>query len=102
MFNFLSKEEQISLDFMKGYYDEQLTNPLSIVEPKFEIKPKANVMASLQEKGYWEVTKKDMGNNMEIVFITLKDKFFEYYAVFYKESVFPQLGIAEKRRYDKI
>ena len=40
-----------------------------------------NAMESLQEKGYWEVNRTDMGNRMEMISVSLKDKFFAYFNI---------------------
>ena len=81
MFDCLSDGEKLALNLIKESYDRHPSKTIGIVEPKLDIKVKENVMVSLQEKGYWEVNRKDMNSHLEIASITFKDKFFAYFNI---------------------
>ena len=78
MTEFLSENEKFILSVIKDDYDKRGTNPLTTMEPKIEVKIIEDVPALLQEKGYIQVKRTDLGT-MEMVSIFLEDKFFEYF-----------------------
>ena len=81
MFEILSEGEKLVLNLIKESYDREQSKTIGFIEPKFDIKVKENAMESLQEKGYWEVNRTDMGNRMEMISVSLKDKFFAYFNI---------------------
>lgn len=81
MFKYLSEDEKLALNLIKKSYDNHPSKTVAIIEPKLDIKVKENVMISLQEKDYWEINRTDMGNHMEMMSITFKDKFFSYFNI---------------------
>lgn len=81
MFEYLSEVEKYALGAVKEWYDINPSKTIVKIELKHDIKTKGNVMISLQEKGYWEINKKDLGKNMELISITLREKFFEYFNI---------------------
>lgn len=82
MNNHLSENEKLVLNYFKEQYDKRKTNPLSTIEPKFEIKIIEDIPSLLQEKGYIEINKNNLGSELEMISITLKDKFFEYFSLY--------------------
>lgn len=81
MFENLSESEKLALNLIKESYDRNPSKTVTIIEPKVNIKIKENVMILLQEKGYWEINRKDMDNHMDIISISFKDKFFSYFNI---------------------
>ncbi len=77
----LSINEKKALDLIKESYDRTKSNTIASIQPKLQIEVKEDVMASLQQKGFWVVERKDFGNNMEMVSITFKEEFFKYYNI---------------------
>lgn len=82
MFEHLSENEILALNLIKETYDRHPAETVTIMEPKLNIKIKENVMVSLQNKGYWVINKKDMDNNMEMVSISFKEKFFAHFNIY--------------------
>ena len=81
MFEYLSENEIRALNSVKERYDRHPSETMAIIEPKLNIEIIENVMDSLQNKGYWVVDKKDMDNNIEMVSISLKEKFFAHFNI---------------------
>ncbi len=81
MFIQLTIGERAALDLIKKEYDGAKSNSLASIQPKLQIDVKEDVMVSLQNKGFWVVERKDLGDNMEMVSITLKEEFFKYYNI---------------------
>ncbi|MBQ3178952.1 MAG: hypothetical protein IJB52_14115 [Clostridia bacterium] len=81
MLEYLSDGEKLALSLMKESYDKHPSKTIGIIEPKLDIKIKENVMVSLQEKDYMVINRTEMDNRMEMVTITLKDKFFSYFNI---------------------
>ena len=77
----LSQEEIFVLERIKSDYDRERRNPLVITQPKIDIKIKKDVVKILQDKGYLTVSKKDLGDNLELITIMLESKFFAYFCV---------------------
>lgn len=77
----LTKEEIFALERVKADYDKEKRNPLAIVQPKIDVKIKKDVVKILQDKGYLTVTKKDLGDNLELITIMLESKFFAHFCV---------------------
>lgn len=80
MFEILSENEKQALNFYKQEYDKKHSNSFGYIQSN-TIKITEDCLASLQSKGYFEVKRTDFGNNMELVNILLKDKFFEYFDI---------------------
>lgn len=81
MIEHLSDKEKMVLNFIKEDYDKRQLNPLSSINPILELNVTEDITEILQQKGFIEITKTELGSNMEMVSITLKDKFFEYYGM---------------------
>lgn len=81
MFEFLSEGEKNALNLIKERYDAKPTTTIGIIEPIFDVEIKEDCMASLQEKGYWDIKRESMGNNTKMIVISLKDKFFTYFNI---------------------
>lgn len=79
MFPILTYNEIKALDFYKQEYDKKHSDSLGYMQLK--IKATEDTLASLQSKGYLEVHRIDLENNMEFVKILLKDKFFKYFDI---------------------
>ena len=81
MAQYLSEKEKFVLDFIKEDYDKKGSNPLHTIDPKVGLKTSEDIPALLQEKGYIEITKTDLDPHLEMISITLKNKFFEYFNI---------------------
>ena len=81
MIEYLSKDEKHVLNVIKESYDRNKTNPLTSIQPQLELKIEKDAITPLQEKGYIVINKTDLGTHLEIVSITLKDKFFTYFNI---------------------
>ena len=81
MIEYLSDKEIKILNYYKEEYDKKESNPIPTMQPKMEIKIVEDIPALLQSKGYLEIERKDLGNNMELVYIHLKNKFFKYFNI---------------------
>ena len=75
----LTDNEKKVLDLYKEEYDRNHSNPLVYVQPKIKIIE--DVPASLQTKGYLEISRDDFGSHQEFVQVTLKEKFFKYFNI---------------------
>lgn len=81
MLQFLTDNEKEVLNFYKNEYDKKTSNPLSYIQLKLRLEVTQDTLASLQSKGYLEISRSDFGYNQEFIKILLKDKFFEYFNI---------------------
>lgn len=77
----LSENEKAVLNYFKEEYEKKRVNPLPTIQPKIDVKITENIPKILQEKGYIEIVKTDLGSDHELISVNLKDKFFEYFSL---------------------
>ena len=79
--HYLSENEKAVLNILKEMYNNRKTNPLVSVDLKLELSNQKDAVTPLQENGYIEIDKSDLGSDLELGSITLKDKFFSYFNI---------------------